>query len=53
MTKPATAAERDCKAYDLAWMYLLGLPSAGVTEELLQHYLNPPSNRETPSCVRP
>ena len=51
MRKQTTAAERDRKAYDLAWRYLLGLRSAGVTEELLQHYLNPPDNRETPNAM--
>jgi hypothetical protein len=51
LRKQAAAAERDRKAYDLAWRYLLDLPSAGVTEELLQHYLNPPSNRDTPNAM--
>jgi len=51
MRKQAAAAERDRKAYDLAWRYLLHLPSAGVSEELLQHYLNPPSNRDTPNAM--
>lgn len=33
---------RDRKAYELAYAYLLDQRSQGVTDELLQHYLNPP-----------
>lgn len=51
MKKPIVGAERDRRAYDLARRYLLDLPSAGVTEDLLQHYLNPPSNRDTPNAM--
>ena len=51
MKAPTNTADRDRKTYDLARRCLLGLQSAGVTEEVLQHYLNPPSNRETPNTT--
>jgi hypothetical protein len=41
-------ARRDCKAYELARDYLLGLP--GVTDEVLHHYLSTPP-RDTPSTM--
>ena len=44
MPKQITIATRDRKVYDLARRYILGLTSAGDTVELLDHYLNPPSN---------
>jgi hypothetical protein len=38
-------------AYDLAQEYLLRFASAGVTKDLLRHYLVPPSNRDTPNTM--
>ena len=43
-----TQAGRDCKAYELARDYLLGLP--GVTNKVLQRYLRPPRS-DTPSTM--
>lgn len=43
MQRPLTRENRDRKAYELARAYLLEQRSQGVTEELLQHYLSPPS----------
>lgn len=35
--------------FDLAWQYLLDLPTARVTEAVLLHYTTPPNNRITPT----
>ena len=44
----AEQAGRDCKAYELARDYMLGLP--GVTDKVLQRYLSPPRS-DTPSTM--
>jgi len=41
--KVFTGEDRDRKAYELARAYLLDQRLQGVTDELLQHYLSPPS----------
>ena len=49
MTKHVVTYDVDRQAYCSAWQYLLGIPGAGITEELLRHYLSPPTNRDTPT----
>lgn len=45
--KILAGVERDRKAYALARRYLLGFAPLGVTDEVLQHYINPrPVGRE-------